>query len=157
MTEMSLLQKILRQGQRAHGLLMRPMTLGVRAIALDEAGRVFLVRHTYIPGFFLPGGGVERGETALVSLERELAEEGGLEMTEPATLLGFYFNPRHSRRDHVALYLARNVRQSQVRTPDWEIAESGFYAPDSLPETATESTRARIAEFLNGTAPDSVW
>lgn len=157
MTEMTALQKILRQGQRLHGLLMRPMTLGVRAIALDGEGRVFLVRHSYAPGFYLPGGGVERGEPALVSLQRELAEEGGLELTEPASLLGFYYNPRHSRRDHVALYLARNVRQAEARTPDWEIVELGFYPLDALPADATASTRARIDEYLHGGPHDPVW
>ena len=67
MSEILFWQKIIRQGQRVAGLVQRPMTLGVRAIALDEAGRVFLVRHTYVPGFHLPGGAVERGETAIDS------------------------------------------------------------------------------------------
>src|SRR5271157_3295631 len=104
MAEMTALQKVLRQGQRALGLLRRPMTLGVRAIALDAAGQVFLVRHTYLPGFYLPGGGVEPNETAQASLERELEEEGRIELGEPLRLIGFFYNPRHSRRDHVALY-----------------------------------------------------
>ena len=40
--------------------LARGMTLGVRAAAFDEGGRVFLVRHSYVPGWHMPGGGVER-------------------------------------------------------------------------------------------------
>ncbi len=116
MSEIAFWQKCVRQGQRIVGLLGRPMTLGVRAIALDDADRVFLVRHAYIPGFHLPGGGVESGETAMISLLRELREEGGLETLAPPSLFGFYYNPRHSRRDHVALYLAR-VRQDVPRTP----------------------------------------
>jgi ADP-ribose pyrophosphatase YjhB (NUDIX family) len=157
MSEMAVWQKIIRRGQRIVGLLTRPMTLGVRVIALDGEGRVFLVRHTYTPGFYLPGGGVESGETALVALERELEEEGGLELTEPPRLIGFYHNPRHSRRDHVTLYLARNVRQAKARAPDWEIAESGFFPFDALPVEATDSTRARIEEFLQSTPPDPIW
>ena len=128
MTEMSVLQKLLRQGQRIHGLLMRPMTLGVRAIALDEAGRVFLVRHTYIPGFFLPGGGVERGETALLSLERELAEEGGLEMTEPAKPSRLLLQPAPFASRPCRALSASTCGRRRPGKPDWEIAESGFYA-----------------------------
>jgi 8-oxo-dGTP pyrophosphatase MutT (NUDIX family) len=157
MSEMAVWQKIVRLGQRALGLLTRPVTLGVRAIALDAAGRVFLVRHTYTPGFYLPGGGVESGETALAALTRELLEEGGLELSEPPRLIGFYYNPRHSRRDHVALYVALNVRQREIHAPDWEIAESDFFALDALPADATASTRARLAEYFDAAPPDPIW
>ena len=133
------------------------MTLGVRVIALDEAGRVFLVRHTYVPGFHLPGGGVERGETAVASLLREIEEEGGLVTEETPRLIGFYHNPRHSRRDHVALYLVRGARQVKPRAPDWEIAGIGFFPLDALPAEATASTRARIAEYLQQASPASIW
>lgn len=157
MAEIVFWQKIIRQGQRIVSSLRRPMTLGVRAIALDEAGRVFLVRHTYVPGFHLPGGAVERGETAAQSLLRELEEEGGLWSDQPPTLIGFYYNPRHSRRDHVALYLVRGARQAKPRVPNWEIADSGFFPLDALPVEATPSTRARIDEFLRQATPASVW
>ena len=33
----------------------RGMTMGVRAACFDEAGRLFLVRHSYVPGWHLPG------------------------------------------------------------------------------------------------------
>ncbi len=133
------------------------MTLGVRAIALDAEGRVFLVRHTYLPGFYLPGGGVERDETALASLERELEEEGRIALGEAPRPIGFFHNPRHSRRDHVVLYLAKNVRQTAVRPPDWEIAECGFYPRDALPAETSPSTRARLDEFFNGEPTGPIW
>lgn len=41
-------------------LFTRGATLGVRAACYDGTGRIFLVRHTYLPGWYLPGGGVER-------------------------------------------------------------------------------------------------
>ena len=37
----------------------RGMTLGVRAACFDGDGRVFLIRHTYVRGWYFPGGGVE--------------------------------------------------------------------------------------------------
>ena len=41
----------------------RGMTLGVRAACFDNEGRVFLVKHSYVPGWHMPGGGMERWET----------------------------------------------------------------------------------------------
>ena len=131
----------------------RSMTLGVRAACFDDEGRIFLVRHTYVPGWYMPGGGVERGETAYDALEKELREEGNLEMLEPPVLLQSYFNTRISRRDHVLFYRVR-VRQTAPRLPDREIAESGFFSLDALPEGLTRATIDRLAE-LAGDRPAS--
>src|SRR5262249_16771891 len=59
----------------------RGLTLGVRGVVIDEQRRVFLVQHTYVRGWHLPGGGVEPGETLITALARELAEEGNIELT----------------------------------------------------------------------------
>jgi ADP-ribose pyrophosphatase YjhB (NUDIX family) len=76
----------------------RGMTLGVRAVVLDGENRVFLVKHSYVSGWHLPGGGVETGETFLTSLRRELLEEGRIEMTGAPVLHGLFFNRQVSRR-----------------------------------------------------------
>lgn len=136
--------------------MRRGMTLGVRAACFDESGRIFLVRHTYVPGWYMPGGGVERGETALQALEKELREEGNLELLEPPVLFHAYFNTRISRRDHVLLYRAR-VRQTAPRKPDREIAESGFFALDALPDGITQATLDRLAELAGKIPPSHHW
>ena len=89
---------------RAWWRLRRPMTLGVRGVACDEAGRVLMVRHTYALGWHLPGGGVERGETAVAAIVREMAEEGGVEAIGAPLLVGFYANHANFPNDHIALY-----------------------------------------------------
>jgi ADP-ribose pyrophosphatase YjhB (NUDIX family) len=139
-------------------VLRRPMTLGVRAMVLNEAERtVFLVRHTYVPGWYLPGGGVERGETMRQALAKELLEEGNIELTREPQLAGVYFNNRASPRDHVALYVVKQFAQTAPRLPDREIAECGFFPLDALPEGTTASTRRRIAEVLEGRAAEEIW
>ena len=135
----------------------RGLTLGVRALVLDEAGRVFLVKHSYVAGWHLPGGGVEAGETLMTALARELREEGNIEITGGATLFAVYFNRRMSRRDHVALYVVRGFRQSAPPQPNHEIVAHGFFAPDALPEDTTRGTRARIAEVLQDGAAAEIW
>ena len=135
----------------------RAMTVGVRGMVLDDEGRVFLIKHSYIDGWHMPGGGVEVGETLLEALARELAEEGSIEFTAPPELHGVYFSPAYSRRDHVALYVIRDFRQTRQPVPDREIVEHGFFSVDALPEGTTQSTRARIAEVLGGVRGAEVW
>jgi len=138
--------------------LRRGMTLGVRAAVFDGDGRVFLVRHTYTPGWYLPGGGVEPGETLVAALDRELMEEGAIALDRPAELFGLYLNRHISRRDHVALFVARDWRQvRQPRLPNLEIVECGFFAPNDLPDGATAATRQRLAEIKNGAAISLEW
>ena len=139
-------------------LLRRPMTLGVRGLVHDEASNsVFLIRHTYVPGWQLPGGGVELGETMLEALERELAEEGNVSLTAPPELRSLHFNRQASRRDHVALYLIRQFSRSGPKLPDREIAEARFFPLDDLPEATTPATRRRIAEIFGGEPASPFW
>ena len=51
----------LRRLLHLHWRFSRGLTLGVRAVVIDAGGKVFLVRHSYVSGWHLPGGGVEPG------------------------------------------------------------------------------------------------
>jgi ADP-ribose pyrophosphatase YjhB (NUDIX family) len=135
----------------------RGLTVGVRALVIDRDGRIFLVRHSYISGWHLPGGGVEVGETVRQALARELQEEGNIELTAQPPLHGLFFNRRISRRDHVALFVVRAFRQSATPKPNSEIVEHGFFALDALPDGTSRATRARVAEVLGGAPVSELW
>jgi ADP-ribose pyrophosphatase YjhB (NUDIX family) len=135
----------------------RGLTLGVRGLVVDAAERVFLVRHSYVAGWHLPGGGVEPGETAQAALSRELAEEGNLVVTGPLRLHGLFFNRKVSNRDHVAVFHVASFRQTGVKTADMEILEADFFARDRLPETTTPATLRRLAEVFDGAPIGTDW
>ncbi|ABD86945.1 NUDIX hydrolase [Rhodopseudomonas palustris BisB18] len=151
------LEPALRRVFHLYWRLARGMTLGVRGLVLDDAGRVFLIRHTYVSGWHLPGGGVEVGETFREALCREVMEEGRIEIVGEPDLHGVFLNSHVSPRDHVAVYVIRQFRQDRVPAPNREIAESGFFAVDALPAGTTLGTRLRIAEVLDGARPPLTW
>jgi ADP-ribose pyrophosphatase YjhB (NUDIX family) len=137
--------------------LKRPMTLGVRVFLDDEDGKICLIRHTYTPGWHLPGGGVERGETCRDAAIKEVREEvGAIVKPEDMRLVSIHANFANFKGDHVLLYQAR--ASSFVPTNSaHEIAEIGYFNPTNLPDGTTAGTRRRIGEILNSGSPSQTW
>ena len=129
----------------------RRMVLGARAVLLD-GDRVLLLRHTYMPGWHFPGGGVEPGETAEEAARREAEEETGFRVEGAMSLLGLYLQKSEAtNRDHVAVYVGRQFREVKRFRPNGEIAEIGWFGFDALPEGMNAGTARRIAEIAAGT------
>ena len=135
----------------------RPMTLGAFALVVDGHDRVFLVKHSYVDGWHLPGGGVEKGESVQAALARELVEEGNIKLTAPPVLHGVFFNKRISRRDHVALFVVREFHQAEPPKPNREIVDHAFFPLDALPPDTGRATRARIDEVFKGVTVSELW
>jgi ADP-ribose pyrophosphatase YjhB (NUDIX family) len=130
--------------------------MGVRAIVLNEAGEVLLVEHTYMEGWYLPGGGVERGETVEAALARELEEEAGVRPVGRPSLLGVYANHRAFPGDHVALFRVDRWEACQP-TSVGEIRERAWFAPDRLPAGTTRATLHRLEEAFGQRSPSPHW
>jgi len=136
----------------------RPLTLGVRGLVENTHGEVILVRHTYVEGWHLPGGGVEKNETAETALGRELAEEAGIRPCRRARLMGIFSNHANFPNDHVLLF--------HLRAADWvacqhdsdgEIAARQWVDPTTPPAATTPATQRRLSEFVGGLGPSQTW
>jgi len=136
--------------------LTRGKTLGVRGLVFDDRGRVLLVEHTYLKGWYLPGGGVDAGETAEGALVRELREEVGVEVEGRPRLVSIHSAERLFKGDHVIVYRIDRWRRG-ASDAEGEILRAEFFPPDALPEGITRSSRERIAEALGGGEPSTDW
>jgi ADP-ribose pyrophosphatase YjhB (NUDIX family) len=149
--------RVIQRGYLAYSRIARGMTLGVRAMLLKD-DHVVLVRHSYLPGWYFPGGGVEAGESLGEALEREVREEVGAVLAGPPQLFGVYRNANLHRNDHVALYVCRDWTRSEApRLPNREIVACELFALGDLPGDTSPATLARLREVLGGEPPSTDW
>ena len=136
----------------------RGATLGARAVVIDGSGRVFLVKHSYVDGWHLPGGGVETGETMLEALARELAEEGNIRLDRAADAARPVLQQaRVAARPCGAVHRARVPPGRRGRCPIVKSSSTDSFALDGLPADTSRATRARLAEVFDGVAVSEVW
>ncbi|WP_297983902.1 NUDIX domain-containing protein [uncultured Chryseobacterium sp.] len=126
--------------------VFKPQTLGVRAILIKE-DKILLVKHTYSNSWFLPGGGMKKGETFETAIKRELNEELGITV-QNLKLQGIYNSFFEGKNDSIFVFLSDNFEISGKK--DAEIDEFEFF---DLPEKTSPGTRKRIAEFVEGNSP----
>lgn len=138
-------------------LVLRGMTLGSQTIALNDEGHVLMVRHGYREGWYLPGGGVDHGETMEEAARRELEEETGHHVDGPLTFVGIFYNRHQWKGDHVALYVAQSITKVRDVEPSFEIKEVDFFPLDHLPDNTTQGARDRLAEWQAGSPPSALW
>ncbi len=141
--------------ERLRRRVRAPVTLGTRALVVRDGG-ILLVRLTYSKGWYLPGGGVDRGESFRAGMLRELREECAIEAMNPR-LFGLYLNRRDGRLDHVAAYVVEEFTGEPRAADAREIAEVKFFTPADLPADLWPGHRRRVEEYFNGAAPGFEW
>ncbi|HZU64672.1 MAG TPA: NUDIX domain-containing protein [Novosphingobium sp.] len=120
----------------------RPRLYGCRVIALNAAGEVLLVRHSYGPqGWMPPGGGVKRGEDPVLAACRELEEEIGCALAG-ARVIEETLDDLHGAGNHVFMVGGRCT--GQPRPDGREIVAAAFFPPAALPADLAGALAGRL-------------
>jgi 8-oxo-dGTP pyrophosphatase MutT (NUDIX family) len=138
--------RILYLGFRIYCFIFRPICMGVRVMMLQDE-KIWLVRQIYMPGWFMPGGGLKRGETLEEAARREAREETGAELGE-LSLMGAYSSFTEWKSDHNIVFICTDFEVKGK--PDGEIAELRAFALNELPEGLWPGHRRRLEEYQAG-------
>lgn len=129
-------------------------TIGARALVIRN-NQVLLVKHTYISGWYTIGGAIEKGESPLQALQRELREEVGLICPDSPKLFGAYYNHIKGRDDYIFFYIVTKFEQQPAHS--LEILEAKWFSLDALPEGISPATLRRIEEYRGLKSINDIW
>lgn len=134
------------------------LRVAASAVILNDRGEVLLHRRSDDGTWAVPGGRVERGESAPQAAIREVREETGLDV-EIVRLTGVY-----SRTDectwkyedgNVVQYVVINFQCRAIGGAlrlNEETLELRWFAPDALPDSVRANHRRRITDAVRGGA-----
>ena len=143
---MSLKWRLLYVLARCYWRIFRPLTLGVK-VMLIENDSIWLVQHSYQPGWFLPGGGVKKNEPLETAVRREAQEELNATLVD-VHLFGVYTNINQHKNDHVAVFTCHHFTVGRVDKA--EIRAVQQFPLHQLPPDVSHGTRRRIEEYVAG-------
>ncbi len=114
----------------------------------DRPGRpiVLIERRNPPPGWAIPGGFVDVGESVERAAVREAQEETALEVAL-TVLLGVYSDPTRDVRGHTASAVYVAVAQGTPCAQD-DAAAVGVFNPENLPENLAFDHRRILADYL---------
>lgn len=130
-------------GFKIYCFLFRPVRMGVRVLMIQD-DKVLLIRHTYLNGWFMPGGGLKRNESLEQAARREAKEETGSDLNE-INLLGIFTNYLQWKTDHTVVFLCKDFKITSKS--DAEIAEMNFFSLNDLPKDTYPSHRKLLGQY----------
>jgi ADP-ribose pyrophosphatase YjhB (NUDIX family) len=138
--------KFLYLGFKIYCFIFRPIRMGVRVMMIEN-DQVWLIRHTYLDGWFLPGGGLKKWESLDQAARREAREETGADLGE-ISLLGVFTSYAQWKSDHTSVFLCKDFKF--IGKSDAEIAEMRAFPLDRLPPETYKLHRILLEKYHTG-------
>jgi 8-oxo-dGTP pyrophosphatase MutT (NUDIX family) len=125
----------------------RPRIVGCRVLALNRAGRVLLIRHSYGSGDWMaPGGGIGRNEDPVAAAMRELREETACVLRRAREVAAVVENLHGASNEvHIVVGHVAGMAQADGR----EVIEARFFPLDALPRSLAGTLREEIPAWVN--------
>lgn len=128
------------------------------ALFRDETGRVLLVKPNYKPGWDIPGGYVEPGETPRQACAREISEELGLDLVVGRLLVADWAPSEREGEKLLFVFdgkiLSREQRNRIKLQPD-ELEQFDFFDCAAFPRVLTDRLTRRITVALDAATTGS--
>lgn len=120
--------------QTVLGIIFRHPVTGTSIIPILPDGRIVLIRRRDNGKWGLPGGMVNWGQDIYTTVQRELAEETGLELAKLRRLVGIYSAPDRDPRIHSICIVVEVEAQGTMDIQDTlEISEVKAFEPSAIP------------------------
>lgn len=122
------------------------------AVIYDSVGRIFLMTSPKWNKYVVPGGRIEKGETDVEALRREMKEELGIEITDIVKINESIKEPSSDFKDptltfHYVSFSAKALQTNIV--PNEEISGYGWYTvEEALKLPLLDSTESLIRECI---------
>jgi 8-oxo-dGTP pyrophosphatase MutT (NUDIX family) len=127
--------------------------LAAGALFFDVDGRVLLVKPTYKPGWEIPGGMVQPGESPAAACAREIEEELGLER-RPTQLLVVDWAPLDGVADKLLFVFDGGPLpdDARIRLDPTELREYRYWPAEQLAAALPDQRARRVAAALQARA-----
>ncbi|OEV05212.1 NUDIX hydrolase [Streptomyces oceani] len=126
--------------------------MSVAGVIIDDQGRALLIQRRDNRQWEPPGGVLEAGETVPEALEREVLEETGLKIAQPATLTGVYKN----MTGLIVSLVFRCEAAGGTPTTGAETYALRWATREEVSELADEAYAIRVLDALDTTSPPAI-